>query len=396
MKCKIEKLLSNRGKIIMFKFTEEQEMLRKAVREFVESEVAPHAAEWDEEDRCPVELWPVMGELGILGIFIPEEYGGTGLGHIERAICLEEISRHSAGLGIAVMTHHLGMAPILDHGTEEQKQKYLPDLCSGAKICGLSVTEPGGGSDFMGQKSTGELIDGKWVLNGRKNFITNSHTADLDTWVVRTGENEKGRPEFTAFMIEKGTEGHSPGRKENKLGLRGSVTGDVNCVDVKLDPEQMLGKRGDGARAGMAAIGEVGRAGMSAICVGILRGCVEEGTKFVNERIVYGKPISRLQAIQLDMADVRVKYEAANLLLYKAAGMKDEGIPTTTEFAMAKYYSTEAAAEAAHLVMGCMGGYGIINEYPIGRFYRDALASIPSGATSHLQKIIIAADTLRK
>lgn len=380
----------------LFKFTEEQDMLRKAVKEFVDAEVAPKAAEWDEQDYCPVELWPVMGELGILGIFTPEEYGGTGLGHVERAICLEEISRHSAGLGIALMTHHLGMAPILDHGTEEQKQKYLPDLCSGAKICGLSVTEPGGGSDFMGQKATGELVDGKWVLNGRKCFITNSHTADIDTWLVRTGEDKRGRPAFSAFIIEKGTPGHSPGRKENKLGLRGSTTGDVNCVDVKLDPEQMLGAEGRGAGVGMAAIGEVGRAGMAAINVGILRGCVEEGVKFANERIVYGKPISRLQAIQLDIADIRVDYEAAKLLTYRAASMKDAGHPTTTEFAMAKLFATEAAVRSAKKTMDIMGGYGIINEYPVGRYLRDGLASLPSGATSHLQKIIVAADTLRK
>lgn len=380
----------------LFKFTEEQDMLRKAVKEFVDAEVAPKAAEWDEQDYCPVELWPVMGELGILGIFTPEEYGGTGLGHVERAICLEEISRHSAGLGIALMTHHLGMAPILDHGTEEQKQKYLPDLCSGAKICGLSVTEPGGGSDFMGQKATGELVDGKWVLNGRKCFITNSHTADIDTWLVRTGDDKRGRPAFSAFIIEKGTPGHSPGRKENKLGLRGSTTGDVNCVDVKLDPEQMLGAEGRGAGVGMAAIGEVGRAGMAAINVGILRGCVEEGVKFANERIVYGKPISRLQAIQLDIADIRVDYEAASLLTYRAASMKDAGHPTTTEFAMAKLFATEAAVRSAKKTMDIMGGYGIINEYPIGRYLRDGLASLPSGATSHLQKIIVAADTLRK
>lgn len=379
-----------------FKFTEEQEMLRKAVREFVESEIAPKAAEWDEKDYCPVELFPMMGELGILGIFVPEEYGGTGLGHVERAICIEEISRHSAGLGIALMTHHLGMAPILDHGTEEQKQKYLPELCAGTKICGLSVTEPGGGSDFTGQKATGELIDGKWVLNGRKCFITNSHVADIDTWVVRTGTNEKGRPEFSAFIIEKDTPGHAPGRKEHKLGLRGSTTGDINCVDVKLDPEQMLGKEGKGAKVGMLAIGEVGRAGMAAICVGILRGCMEESVKFAKERIVYGKPISKLQAIQLDIADIRVDYEAANLLTYRAASVKDAGEPATTEFSMAKYFATEAAVRASKKTMDIMGGYGIINEFPVGRFLRDALASIPSGATSHIQKIIIASDTLRK
>ena len=271
----------------------------------------------------------------------------------------------------------------------KSKRKYLPDLCSGAKICGLSVTEPGGGSDFMGQKATGEFIDGKWVLNGRKCFITNSHTADIDTWVVRTGTNEKGRPEFSAFIIEKGTPGHSPGRKENKLGLRGSTTGDINCVDVKLDPEQMLGQEGNAARIGMAAIGEVGRAGMADICVGILRGCLEEAAKFANERIVYGKPISRLQAIQLEIADIRVDYEAASLLTYRAASMKDAGKPATTEFSMAKYFATEAAVRAAKKTMDTMGGYGIINEYPIGRFLRDALASIPSGATFIFKRLLL-------
>lgn len=379
-----------------FNFSEEQKMLRKAVREFVENEVAPQAAQWDEQDVCPAELFTMMGELGILGIFVPEKYGGAGLGHVERAICLEEISRHSAGLGIAVMTHQLGIAAILDYGTEEQKQKYLPQLCAGTKIGGLAVTEPGGGSDFMGQKSTGELIDGQWVINGRKCFITNSHIADVNVWVARTGTDEKGRARLSAFILEKDLPGLTPGRKENKLGLRGSVTGDLNCVDVKVLPEQMLGKEGDGAKIGMAVIGEVGRAGMAAICLGILRGCVEEAVKFANERILYGKPIAKLQAIQLDVADIRVDYEASMLLTYRAAGMKDAGLPCTVEFSIAKYYATEGAARSAKKLMDIMGGYGIVNEYPVGRFLRDALASIPSGATSHVQKLIIAGDTLKK
>ncbi|MFZ7104234.1 MAG: acyl-CoA dehydrogenase family protein [Peptococcaceae bacterium] len=379
----------------LFKFTEEQEMLRKAVREFVESEVAPKAAEWDEKDNCPVELFPLMGEMGINGIFVPEEYGGAGLGWVERTICLEEISRHSAGLGIAMMTHHLGIAAILYYGTEEQKQKYLPDLCAGKKIGGLSVTEPGGGSDFMGQKATGEFKDGKWVLNGRKCFITNSHVADVDVWTVKTGQDEKGRPVLTSFIVDGDAEGHTPGRKENKMGLRGSVTGDINCVDVALAPEQMLGKTGDGAKIAMSTIAEIGRAGMAAICVGILKGCVEEAVKFANERIVYGKPIAKLQAIQLMVADIRVDFEAANLLTYRAASMKDAGLPCTTEFAVAKLFSTEAAVRAAKNTMDLMGGYGVVNEYPIGRFLRDALVSIPSGGTSVIQKLIIAGSTLK-
>ncbi|KUO76772.1 MAG: hypothetical protein APF77_12830 [Clostridia bacterium BRH_c25] len=378
-----------------FKFTEEQEMLRKAVREFAEREVAPKAAAWDEEDVCPVDLFPLMGEMGINGIFAPEEFGGTGLGHVERAICIEEISRYSAGLGIALMTHHLAVAAILYYGNEEQKKKYLPDLCSGKKIGGLSVTEPGGGSDFMGQKSTGELKDGKWVINGRKCFITNSHVADIDVCTVRTGTDAKGRAQLTAFILEKGMAGHSAGRKEHKLGLRGSVTGDVIYANVEVEPEQMLQKEGDGAKIAMATIGEVGRAGMSAICVGILRGCLEESIKFSKERILYGNPISKLQSIQFIIAENKLDYETANMLTYRAAGMKDAGIPCTTEFAMAKLHSSEAAVSAAKRTMDLMGGYGIINEYPVGRFLRDALASIPSGGTSHIQKIVIAGNVLR-
>lgn len=374
-------------------FTEEQKMLRKAIREFVEAEIAPHAAEWDEKDSCPVELFKKMGELGINGIFVPEQYGGAGMGFTARTICLEEISRYSGGLGIAMMTHHLGVYPILQFGNEDQKKKYLPDLCSGATIGGLAVTEPGGGSDFMGQKALGEKKDDGWVLNGRKCFITNSHIADVSVVTVKTGEDEKGRSKLSAFIVEKGTKGFEPGRKEHKLGLRGSVTGDVVLTDVKVPETALLGKEGGGAKIGMEGIGEVGRAGMSAICVGILRGCVEEAVKFANERIVGGKPISKLQAIQFEVAKIRTAYEAARLLTYNAAGLKDAGQPCGNEFAMAKYYATEAAAEASKRLIDLMGGYGVINEYPAGRFLRDALASIPSGGTSHIMQVIVAANT---
>ncbi|MDR3264705.1 MAG: acyl-CoA dehydrogenase, partial [Synergistaceae bacterium] len=293
-----------------------------------------------------------------------------------------------------MMTHHMGPYPILLYGTEEQKKKYLPDLCSGAKIGGLAVTEPGGGSDFSGQKTTGEKKDGGWVLNGRKCFITNSHIADTSVVTVKTGEDEKGRPKLSAFIVEKGTKGFEPGRKEHKLGLRGSVTGDVVLTDVKIPADALLGKEGDGAKIGMNAIGEVGRAGMSAICVGILRGCVEEAVKFANERIVAGKPIAKLQSIQFEVAKIRTYYEAARLMTYSAVSLKDDGKPCGNEVTMAKYFSTEYAVDASKRLMDLMGGYGVINEYPVGRFLRDALASIPSGGTSHIMQIIVAANTL--
>jgi len=379
-----------------FKLTQDQEMLKSAVREFVEAEIAPYAAKWDEEDKCPVELFPKMGEMGMTGIFIPEEYGGAGLGHVERAIVLEEVSRHSAGLGIALMTHHLGMASLLYFGTEEQKKKYLPELAAGTKICGLSVTEPTGGSDLSTCGTTAEMIDGKWILNGRKCFITNSHIADVNVVTAKTGVNEKGRILLSAFIIEKGTEGFGPGRKENKLGLRGSVTGDVVMNNVSLDEDSIIGKQGDGQKIALACIGEIGRAGMAAICTGILRGCVEESVKFAQNRVIYGKPLKNVQAVQLMIAENRVDYEAAKLLTYRAAWMKDQGIPCTTEFAMAKLFSSEGAVRASKRTMDLMGGYGIINEYPVGRFLRDALASIPAGGTSQIQEVIIAGATLKE
>jgi alkylation response protein AidB-like acyl-CoA dehydrogenase len=378
-----------------FEFTEEQKMLRKAIREFVEAEIAPKAAEWDERDVCPVDLMGKMGELGINGIFVPEQYGGAGQGFVARAICLEEISRHSAGLGIAMMTHHMAPYPILLFGTEEQKKKYLPDLSSGKKIGGLAVTEPGGGSDFIGQKTSAEKKDGGWVINGRKCFITNSHIADVTVLTAKTGVDDKGRNKLSAFIVEKGVKGFEPGRKEHKLGLRGSVTGDMVFTDVKLPEDALLGKEGGGAKLGMEAIGEVGRAGMSAICLGILRGCVEEAIKFAGERVVYGKPISKLQAVQFEVANIRSNYEAARLLTYHAASLKDAGIPCSNEVATAKYFSTEAAVASSKRLMDLMGAYGIINEYPVGRFLRDALASVPSGGTSHIMQIIIAGNTLK-
>jgi alkylation response protein AidB-like acyl-CoA dehydrogenase len=379
-----------------FKFTEEQKMIRDAFAEFVNEEIAPNAAKWDEQDYCPVELFPAMGEIGILGIFVPEEYGGVGLGHTERIIALEEIARYSAGVAMFVFTHQLGMAAILDFGTEEQKRNYLPDMCSGSKICGLAVTEPGGGSDVAGQKTTAELKENKWIISGRKCFITNSHIADTTVITAKTGKDGRGKAEFSTIIIDKGTKGFKPGRKEHKLGMRSSVTGELIMDKAEVPESNVVGKIGQGTAIAMKEIGEVGRASMAAICVGILRGCLEESIKFANDRVVYGKPIHKLQAIQFHIAENRMDYETARLLLYRAASMKDENVTALTEFSMAKYFGTEAASRAAKRTIELMGGYGIINEYPVGRFLRDAIASISSGGTSEIQKIIIAGDTIKK
>jgi len=377
------------------KFTEEQEMLRDVFKEFTSRYVEPNSAEWDEQDYCPVELFPLMGQLGILGIFVPEQYGGVGLKHTERIIALEEISRYSASLAMMIFTHQLGMASILDFGTEEQKRKYLPDLCSGNKICGLAVTEPGGGSDVMGQKMRAYQKDDYWVISGRKCFITNAGIADLTVVTAQTGPEENTKPELSAFIIEKGQNGFFPGRKEHKLGMRGSVTGELIINNVAVSNKNMLGIPGNGSAVAMKEIGEVGRASMAAICVGLLKGCLDESVKFSNEHVVYGKPISKLQAIQFHVAENRLDYEAARLLLYQAVFNKDAGHPTAAEFSMAKLFGTEAAARAAKRTIELMGGYGIVNEYPVGRFFRDALTSISSGGTGEIQRIVIAAGTYK-
>ncbi len=378
-----------------FKFTEDQEMLRAAFKEFVDAEVAPHAAEWDEEDRCPVELWPKMAELGINGLFAPEQYGGVGLGQVERMIAMEEIARHSAGLAIAMFTHHLAVKAFDFAGTDEQNKKYLIPLCDGSKIGGVAVTEPGGGSDMMGHKTTAELKDGKWILNGRKCFITNSHTADITVVTARTGEDAKGRPQLSAFIVEKGTPGFAPGRKENKLGLRGSTTGDLILDNVELTEDKLLGKIGQGGAIAMNAIGVCGRGSIAAMTTGILRGCLEDSVKFAQERIVYGKPIAKLQAIQFHIAENRIDYEAQKLLAYRAASIYDAGeTKNLTNFSIAKHHGTEAACRAAKRTIELMGGYGVINEYAVGRYLRDSLALISAGGTSEIQRIIVAGDTL--
>lgn len=378
-----------------YKFTEDQEMLRNAFRDFIKEEIAPFATKWDEDDFCPVEIFPKLGELGVLGIFVPEIYGGVGLNHTERIIAIEEISRHSPGVGMFVFTHQLAVGALLDFGSEAQKQKYLPDMCAGTLIGGVAVTEPGGGSDVAGQKSTAELVDGNWVINGRKCFITNSHIADMCIISAKTSEDEKGRAQFGAFILEKGMDGFSPGRKEHKLGMKSSVTGDLVMNNVRVPEENLVGKPGQGTVVSMKQISEIGRASMAAICVGILRGCIEESVKFANERYLYGKPISKLQAIQFHIAENRLDYEAARLLLYNAASLKDENESCSVEFSMAKHFGTEAAARAAKRTIELMGGYGIVNEYPIGRFLRDAITSISSGGTSEIQRIIIAGDTIK-
>lgn len=376
------------------KFTQAQDMLRKAIREFVEKEIRPRAHRLDAENEFPTEIFRKMGQLGVAGVFVPQQFGGAGLGQTERAIILEEVARHAAGLAMAVMTHHLGVEAILAYGTEEQKKKYLPDIASGRKISGLAVTEPTGGSDVAGQQAAAVRENGGWVINGRKCFITNSSNADVNVVTARTGEDAKGRPAFSAFIVENGAEGFSRGREEDKLGLRGSSTGDLLLNNCRVGESALLGGEGNGTKMALGLFTKIGRTGMAAIGLGIIRGCLEEGVKFAKERVIYGKPLSRLQAIQFEIAQVRIEYEAARALTYHSIGLKEGGAGADAEIAAAKYLATEGAVRAAKRTIDLMGGYGVINEYPVGRYLRDAMTTISCGGTSHIMQIIIAGQTL--
>ncbi|TFG85283.1 MAG: hypothetical protein E4H20_00650 [Spirochaetales bacterium] len=376
-------------------FNENQVMLASVAKELVEKEIATHAAEWDEKDHCPTELFKVFGQQGMLGVFVPEQYGGAGLGITERSIILEEVARHSAGFAIALMTHDLATAAILNHGTEEMKKTWLPKLCAAEVIGGLSVTEATGGSDLSNQATTIEKNSAGYLLNGRKVFITNSHIANLNIWTGTSGVNEKGRKVLSAILIPPETPGLSAGRKENKLGLRGSITGEVIAKDVQCGPDSIVGKEGKGSAVALHTIGNYGRSGMAAIALGILRASVEEAVKFGNERIIYGNPLSKIPEMQAIIADNQVEYEAATAMLYNATAIYDNGKDAIPKLAAAKYFATEAAVRASRRTMDLMGGYGVINEYPVGRFLRDALANIPSGGTSQIMRVIVAGSLLR-
>jgi len=283
-----------------------------------------------------------------------------------------------------------GVQALIDPGLK----KYLPDLISGRKVGGLSVTEPGGGSDLGNQATTMEKTSEGWTINGRKVYITNSHMVDISIVTGTSGVNEKGRKELSAIIVVKGTPGLSPGRKENKLGLRGSITGEVVLNNVKVPADCLLGKEGKGQAVAAKTIGNYGRSAMAAIAVGILRACVEDGIKFAKERIVYGKPIAKLFPIQAIVADNLSEYQASHAMLYNATTVYDRGQEATPRIAAAKLFASEAAIRASKRTIDLMGAYGVINEYPVGRYLRDAITVIPSGGTSHIMQIIVAATAL--
>ncbi len=372
--------------MIEFSFTEEQEMFRKAAREFAETMVAPRVAEMEKSGEVSEEVVKAMGEAEMMAITIPEAYGGLGLGYTERMIAVEEISRVSVAAGMMLQVFALGIEPIVKFGTEALKKKYLPGLATGERLSTTAVTEATGGSDPTGIRSSYKKDGDDFILTGRKCFITNSHIADTITVLAKDEDNPKS---FCAFVLDKEMAGWKATHKEHKVGMRGCNTGELAFENCRVPASQMLGEDGKGLRVTMAAIGDVGRGGMVGVALGLQAACLEESIKFANERVLYGKPIATLQTIQNKLADMKIDLEAGMLLGYRAASMQDKGQRSSNEFAVAKYYTTEACQRAAKMAVDIHGGYGCMEEYAVSRFLRDSYVVGPSAGTSDIMKVII-------
>ena len=373
--------------MIDFTFTEEQEMFRKAAREFAETQVAPRVAEMEASGKVSVAVVRALAEAEMMALTVPEPFGGLGLGYTTRMIALEEISRISVATAMMLQVFALGIEPIVKFGNETQKQKYLPGLASGERLATTAVTEATGGSDPTGIRTSYRKDGDDYIINGRKCFITNSHIADTLTVLAKDENDSKA---FSAFIIEKGMPGFKATHEENKVGMRGCNTGELAFEDLRVSKEQLLFTEGKGLRVTMAAIGDVGRGGMVGCALGVQAACLEASVKFARERILYGKPISQLPTIQSKLAEMKVDLEAGRLLAYRACAIQDKGQPSSNEFAVAKYFTTEAAQKAAKIAMDIHGGYGCMQEYAVSRYLRDAFVLGPSAGTSDIMKVIIA------
>ncbi len=369
-------------------------MIKETAKEFAEKEIMPNAAKYDEEGLFPEEIIKKLGELGFMGMMVPEEYGGGGLDCVSYVLAVEEISRACAGTGVAMSVNNsLVCQPILDHGSEEQKKKYLPDLATGKKLGAFSLTEPEAGSDAANVQTTAVLDGDHYVLNGTKIFVTNGGRADIIVLFASTDKSLKAKG-ITAFIIEKGMPGFRVGKNENKMGIRASVTSELILEDCRVPKENVLGEVGKGFKIALKAL-DGGRIGIAAQAVGIGRACLEEATQYSKERKQFGKAICEFQAIQWMLADIATELDAARLLTLRAAHAKDKGLPFSKEAAMAKLFASEAAVRAAIKAVQIHGGYGYMKEYPVERHFRDAKITEIYEGTSEVQRMVIAANLLR-
>jgi alkylation response protein AidB-like acyl-CoA dehydrogenase len=379
-----------------FQFTDEQQQLRRSVREFAEGEIAPHVMVWDEASRFPIEIMPKLAEMGLLGIIFPEKYGGAGLGYIEYVVAIEELSRVDGSVGIIVAAHNsLCSNHIFKFGTEAQKEKYLVPLARGEKIGAWSLTEPEAGSDAGGTRTTAKHDGEHWIINGAKTFTTNGHYADVCVAMAVTDKSRNSHG-ISAFIVEKGTPGFRPGKKENKLGLRASDTSEMILADCRVPQENLLGAEGEGF-IGSLKILDGGRISIAALALGMAQGALDAAVKYAKQRKQFGQAISEFQAIQFKLADMATQVEAARLLVYQAAWLADRGAARfTRESSMAKLFASEVAVRVANECVQIHGGYGFIKDYPAEKFYRDVKLCTIGEGTSEIQKLVIARQLLGK
>ena len=377
-----------------FELNENQLMISQMVRDFSEKEIRPNLNKWDSEEFFPVDTMKKMGELGLLGIFVPEEYGGSGFSYFEYATALMEIGKVCGGIGLSVAAHNsLCTGHILYHGNEAQKKKYLPKLASGEWIGAWGLTEANTGSDAMRMETTAVQEGDEWVINGTKNWITHGLSGDVAVVLIRTGEllDSNG---ITAFIIEKGTPGYSAVKIKDKLGVRASETAELIFDNVRIPKENVIGNVGEGFKQAMKVL-DGGRISIASLSCGIARGAYEASVQYAKEREQFGKPIGKFQAIAFKLADMATEVEAAELLTFQAAYLKNNKKPVTKEGAYAKYFASEVSVRCGNEAVQIMGGYGYTKEYPAEKFLRDAKLMTIGEGTSEIQKIVISREILK-
>jgi alkylation response protein AidB-like acyl-CoA dehydrogenase len=377
-----------------FEHNETQKMIASTIKEFAEKNIRPYIMEWDEAQIFPVALFKKLGEMGYMGVLVPEELGGSGLGYEEYITVVEEISKVDSSIGLSVAAHNsLCTNHILTFGNEEQKKRWIPKLATAEHIGAWGLTEHNTGSDAGGMNTTAIKEGDNWRINGAKNFITHAISGDIAVVIVRTGEKGDSRG-MTAFVLEKGMKGFTSGKKENKLGMRASETAELifdNCI---VPDSHRLGNVGEGFIQAMKIL-DGGRISIGALSLGIAKGAYEAALKYSKERVQFGKPISEFQAIGFKLADMATEIEASELLLYKAAYLKNNHLPVTTAGAMAKMYASEVCVKVANEAIQIHGGYGYTKDFPVEKFYRDAKLCTIGEGTTEIQKLVISRNLLK-
>ncbi len=379
---------------VNFEETESQKMVAEMVRDFGARKIKPRMMEWDESQEFPIEIFHQLGDLGLMGVLVPQEYGGTGFGYLEYITAITELSKIDGSIGLSMAAHNsLCTNHILEFGNEDQKSRYLPKLASGDWIGAWGLTEPNTGSDAGNMRTVAEKVGDHFVINGAKNFITHGRSGSVAVVIVRTGEAGDSRG-MTAFILEKGTPGFSAGRKENKLGMRASETTELIFNDCRVHESQMLGKEGQGFIQAMKVL-DGGRISIASLSLGIAIGAFEAALRYSKERHQFNQPISAFQGIAFKLADMATKIEAAKLLTYRAGDLKNKGLEVTKESAMAKLFASEVAVEVANECVQIFGGYGYTKDFPAEKYYRDAKLCTIGEGTSEIQKMVISRAILK-